>query len=88
MIEINGIKYTEKQKEPVKTSKALTGLMLMAAVFGGLPHIKEVGKVNVDIVEEFELIQNKKSNLSANQRRWVVHKFNQHYEAIKLKTNS
>lgn len=75
MIEINGIKYEQIERS---RSKALGGrmgamLIMMAATMtmntsgrGG----KE-GPPEVDIVEEFALIQQKKSKLSKAHRDWV-----------------
>ena len=60
MIEINGIKY--QQKEQPKLGKKsfsimLAGLMLGGGIFGGN---KEKEHPKVDVVKEYELIQNKK----------------------------
>ena len=78
-IEINGIKY--RKKETKKSSKNFIKLVSMAQIFGGLklPNDKIQG---VNIVEEFKLIQEKKSKLSRAQRDSVIYQFNRSYEMV------
>jgi hypothetical protein len=45
----------------------------------GMPR-REKKRPDVDIVEEFKLIQQKKSNLSRSDRSWVVREFNKNYK--------
>jgi len=89
MIEIKGIKYEEiPQHQPMRMSKTAMELIAMASMFytpymgygNGNSQPKE--KLKIDIVKEFELIQDKKSNLSRSEREWVVKIFNQKYRQV------
>jgi len=82
-IEINGIKYREKEQPKRKPiSKTLLAMLTMASMFdyGSGTGSKETP--NVDIVKEYGLIQQKKSNLSKSQREWVVWQFKRKFEPI------
>ena len=64
MIEIKGIQYEEIPKpEPKRMSKAGIELMILAGMyytpFMGNRTSSQKGKLNVDIIKEFELIQDK-----------------------------
>ena len=62
-------------------SKGATKLVMMAQMFGGL----KIGNRNIEgvnIVEEFKLIQDKKSKLSKAQRDSVIWEFNRYYEKV------
>ena len=37
---------------------------------------------NINIIKEFELIQQKKSKLSSANREWVVSQFNKYFEEV------
>ena len=78
-IEVNGIKY--RQKETKKPSKNFVKLVSMAQIFGGLK-LPNSNIEGVNIVEEFRLIQEKKSKLSRTQRDSVIYQFNRHYEMV------
>jgi hypothetical protein len=82
-VEVNGVKYEkiEEKPFPIMGSK-MTQLMAMSMMFGGMmgSNIKTPSRPNVDIVEEFKLIQAKKSNLSANNRAWVVAEFHRKFK--------
>ena len=76
-MEINGIQY--KEREVYKPSKGVTKLLTFATMFGGL----KLGGSNlegINIVEEFKLIQEKKSKLSRADRDSVIYQFNKYYE--------
>ena len=88
-IEINGLKYRQKEQnnqQTAKQSRMSVMLMGMAMMFSGQGSVgtskrqRETPKVN--IVEEFKLIQEKKSKLSKAQRDSVVYKFNRSYEIV------
>ena len=88
-IEINGLKYRQKEQNNQQTtrqSRMCVMLMGMAMMFGAQGSIgtskrqRETPKVN--IVEEFKLIQEKKSKLSRKDRDWVVFQFNRYYEIV------
>lgn len=89
VVEINGIKYQKIPESPKRFSKSLTpmlmGMMLMAEMampeyYGGVKKKKETPHVN--IIEEYGLIQQKKSNLSRSQREWVVKVFNENFTIV------
>ena len=88
-IDINGLKYRQKEQNNQQTtrqSRMSVILMGMAMMFGAQGSIgtskrqRETPKVN--IVEEFKLIQEKKSKLSRKDRDWVVFQFNRYYEIV------
>lgn len=87
-IEINGLKYRQKEQnnqQMARQSRMSVMLMGMAMMFGGQGSVgtsrkRETPKVN--IVEEFKLIQEKKSKLPRKDREWVVFQFNRHYEMV------
>jgi hypothetical protein len=82
MITINGINY--ELKEQPKQSRSSSKLLAMAAAMGamnyGNQYIRE--RPYVDLEYEFELIQNKQSKLSRNDREWVVATFKRKYKEI------
>ena len=81
---INGIKYREKeQPEKKPVSKTMAALMMMAGMFDYPTPTKRKDTHNIDIVKEYELIKQKKSYLSASQRRWVISQFEKYYEPVK-----
>ena len=85
LIEINALKYQQKEQPKKKPmSKAITAMLIMASAFATLdPYAKkpkEQPKVN--IIKEYGLIQQKKSNLSRSQREWVVWQFERNYERV------
>jgi hypothetical protein len=85
VIEINGVKYQQKEQPKRKPmSKTMAALLMMASAFGSLdPYAKKPKKTpQVDIVKEYGLIQQKKSNLSKSQRDWVVWQFEKHFERV------
>lgn len=93
MIEINGIKYTEREiPSPKKrSSSAINELLMMYGLAYQLMSIggnsgsktsKMPGECSVDIVKEFALIQQKKSTLSRSQRDYVVFRFNKTFIPI------
>ena len=59
-------------------------LVSMAYMFGGQGIVgtskRETPKV--DLVDEFRLIEEKKSNLSRKDRDWVVSQFKRNYEKL------
>ena len=88
-IEINGLKYRQKEQNNQQTtrqSRMSVMLMGMAMMFGAQGSIgtskRQRKTLKVNIVEEFKLIQKKKSKLSRKDRDWVVFKFNRYYEIV------
>jgi hypothetical protein len=80
-LEINGVKYVKVEKEPRKQMSSSVAKVIMLAsmfgVFGG-----KTKQVDINIIEEFELIQQKKSKLSSKDRDWVNYKFNKEYKKV------
>ena len=85
-IEINSIKYRQKEQERRKPmSKILMALMVMSEMangYGMYGNSKPKESPKVDIVKEFGLIQQKKSNLSKSERDWVVWQFERNFERV------
>jgi hypothetical protein len=82
-IEINGVKYQQKEQPKRKPmSKTLAAMLMMG--FGSLdPYAKKPKETpKVDIIKEYGLIQQKKSNLSKSQRNWVVWQFEKNFERV------
>ncbi len=87
---INGIEYERIQHETKPSRKGTSRMLALAsmmAMMGGAG-MMDYGSSsysrglpsNIDIVKEFELIQQKKSNLSKWERDQVVHIFNQNFK--------
>lgn len=90
--EINGIQYQKKAPIGVgKKNRGINKLMMMATIFGGIAGMNMSGggsrkRPNVNIITEFALIQQKKSNLSKNDRDWVEWQFHRQYTKIEVGT--
>ena len=87
IVEINGMQYRQKEQKQYRPSKTLSMFSIMYGMFGG--GFDTFGSkrsknppVEINIVKEYELIQNKKSNLSASQRDSVVCQFESNFEPI------
>lgn len=85
-VEINGIKYREKEKEQNRFPKTMIRLTLMASAFAALdpysPKQETFEAPDVNIVTEYELIQKKQSKLSKSKRDWVVWQFERNFERV------
>lgn len=82
-IEINGLKYRQKKQNNQQTAiKSKMAVMItgIAAKYGLNTYQRERPKVN--IIDEFKLIQEKKSKLSRNDREWVISQFNRNFELV------
>ena len=85
-LEINGIRYAEIEKQPKQQmSSSMARVVVMATMFGAMGG-NEVSKTrerpSVDLIKEFELIQQKKSKLPRNDRDWVVFQFNKRFKQL------
>lgn len=84
-MEINGIEYSRRVKSATYTprsfSRTLMMLSAMSAMIGGGAR-RSTKELNVDIVEEFKLIQEKKSKLTRADRDLVERRFNNIYEKM------
>jgi hypothetical protein len=85
MIEINGVKYRSVEHEPMKFGKTMSMVLAMATIAGAYENpVTHVERPNVNIVEEYKLILQKKSKLSRSQRGWVISQFKRNYSPIKI----
>jgi len=84
--ELNGVTYTERER-----SKSVAyGISRMMSVYMAMmadlsPYQSKSLKganPDVNIIGEFELIEQKKSNLPRSQREWIVREFNKRFKAI------
>ena len=89
-LEINGIKYKRIQEEDLSSHrgrgsfmKLAAMTMAMGAMMPGMGGAYERKRPYVNIEKEFELIQNKQSNLCRSDRDWVVRTFHSLYEEVK-----
>ena len=88
LIEIEGKFYEEKPQNQGKgISKKTLGLIALAQTmhnisFGGSSYNRE--RPSVNIIEEFRLIQQKKSKLNRSDRDWVERMFYKNYKEVKL----
>lgn len=76
IVEVNGIKYTQKEQPKKRLNP-----MIMGMIYGGLNFINKE-RPKVDIVKEYGLIQEKKSNLSRSNRDWVVSQFEKNFTKL------
>ena len=86
-LEINGIRYAEIEKQPKPKGTPYVNKMIMLAAMLSSTIENEAGgtprkRPSVDLIKEFELIQQKKSKLSRNDRDWVVFQFNKRFKQI------
>lgn len=86
-IEINGVKYRQKEQPKRKPiGKTMAAMLSLANAYEYMnPYSrpqKSEKQLDIDIVKEYGLIQQKKSNLSRSQRDWVVYRFNMLYTKI------
>lgn len=84
IVEVNGVQYSQNEQPERKrgvSSKMMTILAMGMAMGGdmGMGGGYTRKRPKVDIVEEYGLIQQKKSKLSKNDRDWVVYTFEQNY---------
>jgi hypothetical protein len=75
---INGIEYVERQNTSSKNVKIMLPFMALAMMIGG-NSFAQTSKHEYDLVNEFKLIQDKKSNLSRSEREHVIRLFNRKY---------
>ncbi len=92
-VEINGIKYEPIPQRSSKLMSKLLGLEAMAMAmmpamnfYGGSNYSRKPPRV--DLISEYGLIQNKKSNLSKWDRDWVVAEFERNFKKVEPKESS
>ena len=84
---INGIEYEAIPKKSTQHTGMSAYLSFMLGIYGGMftsnkPKTKSLPTPN--IIGEFELIQNKKSNLSRSEREMVIREFNRHFRVKEI----
>jgi hypothetical protein len=86
-VEIEGKVYEEvlQQSPYTGVSRKLAAMLSMGALmhdmsYGGSNYERQ--RPSVDLVEEFKLIQQKKSKLNRSDRDWVVSQFKKLYKEI------
>lgn len=81
IIEINGTLYKRNEyKQKKAMSSKMMGLLLAGmALNGNMYKSTKEPELHIDLIEEFKLIQAKKSKLTRKQRDWVTHQFHKHY---------
>lgn len=92
MIEINGQMYRpipEKQVKNVAGRMNILSYLIamtdMATMYDTPPYLNEPKKLpppRINIIEEYGLIQLKKSKLSKRERDWVVGQFESKFEKV------
>jgi hypothetical protein len=87
-MEINGQKYVRLPEKKSKSFSPIIQEALMmeyafSSIYIGQNTKRPRERPRVDIVKEFELIQQKKSKLSRSDRDWVVKVFNENFVKVK-----
>lgn len=86
-IEINGKKYTERPQHEHKRRMSKIELLAMALgnfdLYGGSRYSRPFPELKNSLVDEFRLIEQKKSRLTSAERGMVRSRFNQIYMEVK-----
>lgn len=91
MIEINGKTYTERPQQPKKKTRiGRIELMAMAMamtnmeryIYEGSNYTRPFPKLKNSLVDEFRLIQEKKSSISRAERKMVESRFHKVYQKV------
>jgi hypothetical protein len=80
-ININGEYWIPKEKTAKRISPRLMAILLMA----GVPQMDSLSnrdKEEWDLVNEYRLVKQKKSNRSANSRKYIVAEFERNYKKL------
>lgn len=86
--ELNGKSYqpivreTKSNLMKSKMGSKVFSLMMAYGMMGGFSGGNEPQRPDVDIVEEYGLIELKKSTLSKSQRDWVAYQFKKNFKEI------
>lgn len=84
-IEIGGELYEQRpQSSSRNLNRGMVTVLAMASMFGGLPYGRPAPQVN--LIEEYTLILQKKSKLSKRDRDWVVNQFNRTFKKVAVKS--
>lgn len=88
IITVNGVDYVEREvntKHNASMSKyvsAMLGIYALSMTFNNQFKNSKGEAPNVNIIEEFKLIQKKESNLSRSEREWVIRQFNKKFKTL------
>ncbi len=85
--DIGGVRYAPIEQQKSGLSKNMMGILAVASMFAPVAGYGLSNKVRIlprgtDIIEEFKLIQEKKSNLGKWERDQVVHIFNKNFKKV------
>ena len=78
-MEINGITYKKREQVIASGGRSVGKMFALLQTFGVIKNQKDLG---VNIVEEFKLIQEKRSLLSRADRELVERQFNCAYDIV------
>ena len=85
-IEINGLHYRQKKQEHKNDNKIVSLILGASMMFSARGIVgtskRERDYPKVNLIEEYKLIQQKKSKLSRKDREWIIFQFNRNYELI------
>lgn len=82
---IGYVRHDEATRQAYNRLAGIESLIAQMSVCYPLPKGNRTGPSNppkVNIISEFELIQQKKSNLSRSEREWVVKQFNKAFKRL------
>lgn len=83
---INGISYSKNKERPTMSSVALINLgIAMGINMDYSPRGRVSGRIEseIDIVGEYRLIVDRKSELSRREREWIIYQFEKNYSICK-----
>jgi hypothetical protein len=81
-ININGEYWIPREKTKTRFSPIFMAVMLMAGV-PQMANLSQQEKEQLDLISEYRLVMQKKSNRSANGRRYIVAEFERNFEKLK-----
>ncbi len=82
VVVVNGVRYRQIDRKPnPRMARRMLPILGMAAMFGGMPAMKD-NLPECDVVKEFELIELKKSKYSKSIRDRIEGEFHSLFEKI------
>ncbi len=85
-VQINGVTWRKNPEKVVgvgrRMGRLMTAALMMAGTMGFVDSPRQRKRPAVDVAKEYELIQQKRSNLSRNDREWVVMVFEENYTKL------
>ena len=92
--EVNGVKYAAKARQNPTSRRMMNEFMAMSMIYLSAydsmfgERRKEPARPEVNLISEFRLIQEKKSQLTVSQRAWVVGEFKSHFIKVEELTHT